>query len=146
VREFTFVVFDVPTPLGRPRFARTKVGVRTYTPRKDQEARFNIRKAWLELGQPDLVTGALRMEVTAWLPMPKSIPKKRRQQALPTVRPDLDNYVKQVSDALQGYAFEDDKTIVTSLNRKRYVGGWGDPEGLKKPSWEISIFVLEGGQ
>jgi Holliday junction resolvase RusA-like endonuclease len=131
------VVWDEPKPLARPRFVRTATGVRTYTERKDQNVRFHIRKAWLELEVEPLV-GALRMEVTAWLRLPKSVSKKRSFSAMPVVRPDLDNYVKQVEDALLGYAFKDDAQIVTIIARKRYAVA-ASPWAIDKPCWQITL-------
>src|SRR2546423_4401883 len=119
LRSFFFVVLDKPTPLARPRFVRTKIGVRTYTVRKDQDARYQIRQAWEAtrekhgLAMDDALLGPLRLGVMAYLPMPKSMPKKRRATAMPVTRPDLDNYVKQIEDALLGYAYHDDAQIVT---------------------------------
>ena len=140
LRSFRFVVYDKPTPLARPRFARTKVGVRTYTVQKDQNARLHIRHAWygqLELQSIDVserLDGPIRLTVTAYVPMPKSIPKKKQATAMPVTRPDLDNYVKQVEDALLGYAYRDDAQIVTIVARKRY----GEP-----PRWEITLDEIE---
>jgi Holliday junction resolvase RusA-like endonuclease len=141
LRSFSFTVWDVPKPLGRPRFARTKTGVRTYTDRKDQNVRFNIRKEWLLLGHSPL-EGPLRLTMCAWLPMPKSVAKKLRATALPAVRPDLDNYVKQVEDALQSYAYYDDKQIVTIIARKRYVA-YEDETVNSSPRWEIQLDEIQ---
>lgn len=86
------------------------------------------------IGNFKLLTGPIRFSVTAYLPMPKTISKKRRAAAMPVVRPDLDNYVKQVEDALLGYAYRDDAQIVTIIARKRY----GEP-----PRWEITLDEIE---
>jgi Holliday junction resolvase RusA-like endonuclease len=135
LKSYSFTVYDLPRPLGRPRFARTPAGIRTYTPRKDQEARFNIRSVWLEKFPEVMITRPLRLLVTAWLPMPKWIPKKYREWALPGKRPDLDNYLKQVEDALNGYAYKDDALVVTIEARKRYVNATSPGS----PRWEITL-------
>lgn len=151
LRRFAFTVYDKPVPQARPRFARLAGGgFRTYIPSKDQNSRFNIRGAFLlcpevlvyesATTQFQPLTGPLRISVTAWVPMPKNIPKKRRLTAYPTSRPDLDNYTKTVWDALQGYAFVDDKQIVTDENRKRYVGTYGGPVS---PCWEVILDEIE---
>jgi len=147
LRSYRFTVWDKPIPLSRPRFARIAGGgVRTYTPRKDQDVRYNIRQAWLELGV-NLLQGPIRLTVTVMLPMPKMMAKKRRPEAVPVVRPDLDNYIKQVEDALQGYAFADDKQVVTIEARKRYCGGWPETSEDERPRWEVKIEEIEiGGQ
>jgi Holliday junction resolvase RusA-like endonuclease len=133
LRRVSFVVWDKPTPLARPRFRIQPGGkVHTYTVRRDQEARIAIRDAWLREASEPLL-GAIRLTVTALIAMPLSIPKKRRIFALPTKRPDLDNYIKQVEDALLGYAYKDDAQIVSIMARKRYQTD-GEP-----PCWLISI-------
>jgi Holliday junction resolvase RusA-like endonuclease len=106
--------------------------VHTYTVKRDQEARIAIRHAWIRNGQGEML-GPIRLNVMALIAMPKSIPKKRRMLAMPTTRPDLDNYIKQVEDALIGYAYKDDAQIVSIMARKRYVPD-GDP-----PCWVITI-------
>jgi Holliday junction resolvase RusA-like endonuclease len=154
LRSFAFMVMDKPKPLGRPRFARTPKGIRTYMPSKDQDARYHIREAWntylVTTTFPDLnvilnlpLTGPIRLTVTAWLPMPVSIPKKRQKGALPSKRPDLDNYIKQVEDALNGYAYKDDAQIVTIIARKRYINQMFGPIS---PCWEIQLDeILDAG-
>jgi Holliday junction resolvase RusA-like endonuclease len=133
LRRVSFVVYDRPQPLARPRFRVMPGGrVHTYTVRKDQEARIAIRDAWLKNASEPLL-GPIRLTVTALIPMPLSIPKKRRMIALPTKRPDLDNYIKQVEDALIGYAFKDDAQIVSIMARKRYA-----PDG-EPPCWLLVI-------
>jgi Holliday junction resolvase RusA-like endonuclease len=148
LRSFSFTVWDKPLPLSRPRFARIAGGgVRTYAASKDQTARFHIRSAWLRL-EESLLDGPLRLEVEVLLPLPKMMSKKKRKNALPVVRPDLDNYIKQVLDALQGYAFADDKQVVTIIARKRYAGGFPNGELQdQRPRWEIKLDEIEiGGQ
>jgi len=154
LHRFQFIVYDEPVPQARPRFARTSTGkVHTYIPKHNEEARFLIRATFLNLVRDpwEPLQGPLRLLVTAWLPMPKSIPKKRREAALPTKRPDLDNYVKMVEDALLGYAFNDDAQIVTIEARKRYVGTLYDSgfiPGLSttritSPCWEVCLDEIE---
>ena len=159
LRRFAFTVYDKPTPLARPK-VNTKTG-RFYLPSSSQEARFQIRAAFLSIPEvvegafsgpgPEsafqLLTGPLRLTVTAWLPMPASIPKKRRASALPSKRPDLDNYIKQVEDALQGYAFKDDAQIVTIEARKRYARQDGAVlvGAQSSPCWEIILDEIYDG-
>jgi Holliday junction resolvase RusA-like endonuclease len=158
LRRFVFTVHDTPKPAARPRFARLPGGkIHTYIPTGDQENRNSIRDAFLYLilgnEEWEPLGGPLRLTVTAWLPMPTSIPKKRRETALPTKRPDLSNFVKQVEDALNHYAFVDDAQIVTTISRKRYVGTLRDNgfvPGLSmaritSPCWEVGLDEIEEG-
>jgi len=145
LRRFGFTVYDKPQPLGRAR-VNTKTG-HFYTASKDQNARLFIRDAFLKVaGEPwEPLQGPIRLGVTAWLPIPKSMPKKRRLTALPTTRPDLDNYIKQILDALQRYAFVDDNQVVTIEARKRYVGIEGDSRlgAPEVPCWRITLDEIE---
>lgn len=57
--------------------------------------------------------------------IPKSKSKAWKQRALlgqefPAVRPDIDNYVKAILDALNGIMFSDDGKIVELIAYKRY--------------------------
>ena len=57
------------------------------------------------------------LEVNAYFGVPKSYTKKRRALCVqnlerPTCKPDMDNIVKAVADALNGVAYRDDSGIV----------------------------------
>lgn len=65
------------------------------------------------------------MRVIAYLPIPKSISKNKRQLMIegkirPMVKPDWDNIGKLIADALNGVAYDDDKCIVDAQVRKFY--------------------------
>ena len=56
---------------------------------------------------------------------PKSWSKARREEVIrrgmcPTCRPDLDNLMKGVADALNGVAYKDDGQIAGAVIRKQY--------------------------
>jgi Holliday junction resolvase RusA-like endonuclease len=142
-QKFEFTVFDRPTPAHRPRF--TKTG-RIYNPQVNLDARNYIRAGFLELPQVVQqvfadswvpITGPIKLTVKAYVPMPKSIPKKRQKQARPITRPDLDNYIKQVEDALNGYAWKDDAQVVAIEAHKIYA--WAVGLGHVQPRWVITI-------
>lgn len=62
--------------------------------------------------------------VARFLP-PKSTAKKKQQQMLegeilPLKKPDMDNIVKVVADALNGVAYHDDTQIVFTVAKKAY--------------------------
>ena len=62
--------------------------------------------------------------VARFLP-PKSVSKKRTKdmlagQELPLKKPDIDNIVKVVADALNGVAYHDDTQIVYVVTKKAY--------------------------
>ena len=84
------------------------------------------------------LTGPLRLDLVAVLPVPASWPQKRRESALgglerPTKKPDLSNIIKNAEDVLQGLVFDDDKAIVEMVASKIY----GD-----KPGYQITLTEL----
>lgn len=118
-------------------------------PQAKQSARFFIRKSgyigscqpekvtnyanWVKLcfqreyltWQPYSVEIPLRVNITAYFPIPTSKPKKWKEQARegkirPTVKPDNDNLLKLLNDALNGLAWEDDRQIVEENIKKFY--------------------------
>lgn len=104
---------------------------------KKQQSRENAIMAHVAQHMPPAtLTGALELRVTAYLPLPKSKPKKWLALALaglvrPTSKPDLDNLVKQVKDCLtQMQVWEDDKLVVDCHSAKHY---------SDCPRWEIEV-------
>jgi Holliday junction resolvase RusA-like endonuclease len=62
--------------------------------------------------------GPLYLEVTAWLPRPKSKPARVRY---PDVTPDLSKLIRAIEDALTAAGvWVDDARIVTAVTAKRY--------------------------
>lgn len=95
---------------GRPRFFKGHA----VTPRATREAEDRVRAAWLTKYpasdfQP--FSGPVSVYVYIYRPMPASRPKAMLSE--PDVyRPDLDNVVKLVLDALNGVAYGDDAQVV----------------------------------
>lgn len=70
-------------------------------------------------------TGPLKMMVTFYREIPKSVSKNKRdlmlkQVILPITKPDLSNYVKSIEDGLNGIVWHDDNQIVETLSKKVY--------------------------
>lgn len=123
-----------PVAKGRPRFV--KATGRAYTPPKTAIGEYQIRRTWLDqLVVPAPLLGPVRMSVDAFVRMPQSVPKSKRETALPIARPDLDQFVKSALDGLSGHAFHDDSQVVDLRARKLY----GEP-----PRWEICLEALTG--
>jgi Holliday junction resolvase RusA-like endonuclease len=64
-------------------------------------------------------------DITALFSIPKSASKKLQEKMLsgavrPTKKPDCDNIIKAVLDALNGVAYYDDSQVVKICIRKRY--------------------------
>jgi len=62
---------------------------------------------------------AITMKLLFALARPKSYPKKFSLQH--TVRPDLDNLIKAVKDALQGVIYKDDSQVNSIVADKDYI-------------------------
>ncbi len=119
-----------PTPKGRGRATRTG---RVYTPsatRKAEDTLAGRAAAQLEAMPDDVrprlpLAGPLHLTVAFDMPIPSSWSQRKRTAAisesvLPTSKPDLDNLLKLVIDALNGLAWVDDSQIVGITTTKRY--------------------------
>ena len=123
-----FTVLGEPQGKGRPRTVRLKTGAsHTYTDDKTvlyenlivTEYRQQCRKAKF----PD--NEMLDMRIIAYYAIPASASKKKQRQMesgeiRPIKKPDLDNVVKVVADALNAVAYRDDTQIVDCQIRKFY--------------------------
>lgn len=128
-----FIVKGTPKGKGRPRFAQGHA----YTPQSTREYEKQILCAWkAENAEPFSENAYISLSVDAYFPIPKSARKDDRFRMangymLPSKKPDADNILKAVADALNGYAFQDDKQIVGMHVRKFYTPieaheGWID--------------------
>lgn len=125
--DMTSISFFIPGPprgKGRPRF--TRYG-QTYTDDKTRAYEAAILDAfqraegrfYAEKGE------AVGLDVLIRMPVPRSWPKKRQQDAcdgqlLPLTKPDIDNVCKAVLDALNGHAWKDDAQVARMDVRKQY--------------------------
>ena len=122
--DFELILDGEPIGKGRPRFSR-QTG-HTYTPEKT--ARFEERLAWAAQTvweRKPLLDGPLEMVVRAYFSVPVSKPNKWRVDAflkkiLPTKKPDIDNIIKGVADALNKVIYVDDTQIVALKAYKFY--------------------------
>lgn len=74
-----------------------------------------------------------------YCPIPASFSKRKRERLrgqLCLKKPDIDNYVKLVCDALNGIAWEDDNVIANMVAVKMYD---------EQPRTEVHIYYLEEG-
>ena len=110
-----------PVAKGRPRV--TKWG--TYTPEKTKNYETLVKELFfIEHGQT-LLEGQLKIDIKAYFSIPKSASKKKKQLMLegelrPTKKPDADNILKIIGDALNDLAYKDDKQIVSANIEKFY--------------------------
>lgn len=124
--SFTFTVPGNVRPKGRPRLS-FKDGVRrAWIPRANTDYQNVVRQAALQaLGPNAPLEGAVRVDVTMWRQPPAraskaELAKMLSGQLVPISRPDIDNVLKAVSDALTGAVIRDDAQISDLIGRKRY--------------------------
>lgn len=125
-----FLIPGEPKGKARPRVVRLKNGASTsYTPDKtvayEELVRQRFRQQWssTELPFPNQIP--VQVKITAWFTIPKSASKKARAAMLsglisPTKKPDVDNVVKIILDALNGFAWHDDSQVVNLQIEKKY--------------------------
>ncbi|OAQ21016.1 RusA family crossover junction endodeoxyribonuclease [Thermosulfurimonas dismutans] len=140
-------VRGVPRPQGRPRivrFANGKAGLKD--PEASRDWKNYVRMCVAErVAEP--LSGPVALELWFYLPVPKSFSRKKRLAALsgeilPAKKPDLDNLVKAVLDAILGVAVLDDRQIVELRAGKLYGAVPGVEIVVKEPG-ESSSKSLE---
>lgn len=116
-----------PVAQGRVRFARRGKFTTAYDP--EQSANY---KNWVKVILLDHKVKMFNKDIPLHLGLvvhverPKSISEKKRPH--PTAKPDLDNYIKILSDSCNGFIFEDQQ-IVSIHARKKYVPA--DQQGVQ---------------
>ena len=124
--RIVFTVAGTPVGKGRPR-TRVVGGkfaqVYTDTKTRNAEESFLAQALWCKPVEP--LTKPLRVEMTFTQTPAESKSKKFKAAALageekPTKKPDIDNLVKLVLDALNGVFFADDKQVVELEAVKKY--------------------------
>ncbi len=119
-----FIVEGDPQGKARPRFSRRSGTV--YTPSKTARYEKEIRQAYIAAGGKMIPAGSyVAVTVDAYFKIPKSYTKRKRLDCehniiRPDKKPDIDNVVKVVLDALNKVAYEDDKQVVGIICRKWY--------------------------
>lgn len=68
---------------------------------------------------------AVRLSIVVYFPVPQSYSKKKRGECIaglikPTVKPDIDNVLKAVLDAMNGVVYADDKQVFEVTVTKQY--------------------------
>ncbi len=120
-----FTVLGEPKGKGRPRFS-TQTG-RAFTPKQTVNYETLVHTEYMVQCKgfrfPD--DAMLDMRILAYYSVSKSGKKKEKALKLanvirPTKKPDMDNVVKMVADALNQVAYKDDTQIVDCQVRKFY--------------------------
>lgn len=107
------MVFDIdPVAKGRPRLGRFG----TYTPAKTRTFETALAILANRKWKRPVLSGGLNMVITFHIP----VLDKRLWGKNHIKRPDIDNLVKGVCDALNGLVWNDDGQITNLTARKRY--------------------------
>lgn len=118
-------IYGNPRPQQRSRTVRKKGRTWTYTPAESENWQESIRwQAMKQSHELGILEGALTLEVWFWLQRPKSLPKKVEHAVK---KPDLDNLVKAVKDALEGMCYKNDSQFIDEQIHKRYAMNNGTP-------------------
>ena len=117
-----FTKIDI-TPVAKARPRVTMVGgrARAYTPKKSADYERHIAREWAHERQ----SAAVRLDIVFGMPIPQSWSKKQQDAAasgliLPSKKPDIDNLIKAVMDALNGVAYDDDNQVIELSAKKVY--------------------------
>ena len=115
-----FTIEGEPVGKGRPRYGKYK----TYTPAKTKSVENNIAYFYkVNIGH--YFEGYVRLKLDLYYSIAKSDSKKKKMMKLnnelrPNKKPDIDNVIKLVADALNEVAYKDDAQIIELECRKFY--------------------------
>lgn len=126
--QIELIVYGNPVAQGRPRFAKRGSFVTAYDPPQSAKYKNTIQKELQPLmANKDFkpFDGPCSLELQIYRPIPKSFSRKKEFAAAngeirPTTRPDTDNYVKGILDALNGIVVKNDSQIVNIVAQKFY--------------------------
>ena len=109
----------------RPKFSRQGAFVRTFTPDKTVNYETLVKMTYAQQCEETKLSGAIRAEMQFYFPIPKSVSKKKHEEMASgkirhTKKPDADNCVKSILDALNKIAFDDDGQVCEVYAYKFY--------------------------
>lgn len=121
---YEFEMIGEPVGKARPRM-NTRTG-RAYTPTNTKLYEYSLRQ-WFIREYPYFVPIESRVKVTIidYFGIPKSTSKKKTAEMLagnisPTKKPDADNIIKIVLDAMNNFTFKDDTQVTKLEIEKKY--------------------------
>lgn len=130
--NFRIRIEGTPVAETRPRFRRTRKGVRTHPVRSTAESKAKVKKLAEEamIGREKL-QGPLEVHILAMFPCTKKRYRKKNP-ALPRFKdtgPDIDNIAKHYLDGLlaSGIVADDDNQVVSLLATKIELGQDTEP-------------------
>lgn len=117
MKPIKFIVYGEPVAQGRPKATVVQGRATVYDPKKSRDFKRDVKAVAQSYVPEQLLTGPLELTIKIFRPVPKSMSKKKREQALegkllPTKKPDLKNYVAGIEDALENLLYANDSQIV----------------------------------
>lgn len=143
---FKFTINGKPKGQDRPRFSTAGGTVRAYDTDESRNHKTYIKllasTAMRAKGWRFAETEAIGMNIYIFMGIPKKKSKAFRERVVfglerPTKKPDIDNIIKIIADALNGVAYADDKQIVYVQAGKHY--------GVD-PRIEVEVFTVNEQQ
>jgi len=121
--ELNLCINSNPKPQPRPRFTKMGSFVKTYDP--DKKINDLIKLQFKNQFHGELIEGPIEMDITFFMPIPKSTSKKKRNLMLTNdikhvKRGDVDNFCKKYLDCLNEIVYKDDSQIWSLVARKLY--------------------------
>lgn len=120
---FIFEIHGNPVAQKQTRFTCNCGSGRCYDP--SSHDREKIQWQIRPFAPKEPITGPVSLEITFFMPIPKSTSSVRRRQMLnriilPTVRPDQDNLAYLITNSLKKIVYEDDNQVVEQHVYKFY--------------------------
>lgn len=119
--------FEMPGEIvgkARPRM-NTRTG-KAYTPTNTKNYEYFLRQ-WFIAAYPNFkpIESRVKVSIIAYFSIPKSTSKKKEAEMLagnisPTKKPDADNIIKIILDAMNKFAFKDDTQVTNLQIEKKY--------------------------
>lgn len=121
----------IPKAQPRPKAFRTGKFVKMMTPNTADDWKQSVKDAWGELGIPTLPKDPIKVTMIFIMPRPRAHFRtngevKPTAPDWHTVKPDIDNLVKAVFDALSDTGAWPDDTIVAKTDAEKQ---YGEPPG-----------------
>ena len=126
MNTISFKVPGVPAAKGRPKFRVIKGHAMAYTPAKTKWAEQSVLDAF-KAAYPSFkspLEGPIVLTAKFYMPVPASLSKKKKESMYGkphVIRPDTDNLLKTVCDALNGVVWKDDSQIFSVSSGKMYI-------------------------
>ena len=115
-----FTIPGTPQAKQRPRFSRRGSYVTSYTPEMTVNYENLVKVSWANANADMKLTGALGAEVKLFFRNWSPYLAMEIGMVYHTKKPDVDNCLKSIFDALNGIAYDDDSQIVAVTAAKFY--------------------------